>query len=176
MRRYRRWISAQDACTLAEGSATGDPCTMESAPTDGRIGLDAALQQLRRRRQRITPARVGVLEVLSGSDGHMSAAEIVDLAADRMPGVHRATVYRALSTLCDLGIVTHTHIAGAGTIYHLADAHGVAHAHLQCSVCGSVIDLPAETLQSLTRTVRDSYDFTLEPQHAALIGVCTNCR
>jgi len=176
MRRYRTWMSAQGASALAEGSATGDPCTMESAPTDGRIGLDAALQQLRRRRQRITPARVGVLEVLSGSDGHMSAAEIVDLAADRTPGVHRATVYRALSTLCDLGIVTHTHIAGAGTIYHLADVHGVAHAHLQCSVCGSVIDLPAEALSPLTRTVRDSYDFTLEPQHAALIGVCTNCR
>jgi Fur family ferric uptake transcriptional regulator len=149
---------------------------MDSVPTDQQIGLDAALQRLRRRHQRITPARIAVLSALSITDAHMSAAEIVDLAAVRAPGVHRATVYRALSTLCELGIVTHTHIAGAGTIYHLAEAHGAGHVHLQCSVCGTVIDLPAEALQPLARTVRDDYDFTLEPQHAALMGVCASCR
>jgi Fur family transcriptional regulator, ferric uptake regulator len=140
------------------------------------MGLDDALAQLRRRRQRITPARIAVLRVLNGTRSHLSAAEIVDLAGDQAPGVHRATVYRALSTLCELGIVTHTHIAGSGTIYHVADAYGRLHAHLQCSVCGSVIDLPTESLQTLARTVRDDFDFTLEPQHAALLGVCSSCR
>ena len=36
-----------------------------------------------------------------------------------MPGVHRASVYRALATLGDLGLVTHTHLGGAAAVYHL---------------------------------------------------------
>ena len=153
------------------GSATRD-----SAAAAQRIGLDAALRQLRARGQRITPARAAVLQTLAAGAEHLTAAEIVDRAAELDPGVHRATVYRALSTLCELEIVTHTHVAGSGTIYHLTAGSGVAHAHLQCSSCGTVIDLPADALADLSARVRTELGFELEPEHAALIGICADCR
>ena len=149
---------------------------MESVRTPDRIALDAAVRRLRGRGQRVTPARAAVLETLAAGADHLDAAEIVDRAARLDPGVHRATVYRALSTLCELQIVTHTHVAGSGTIYHLAAGSGAAHAHLQCSACGTVIDLPADALADLAANVRKELGFELEPEHAALIGICAECR
>lgn len=148
---------------------------MDVAADAAHLRLAAAQSVLRRRHQRVTPARSAVLKVLSEADHHLDAAEIVDLAAAAVPGVHRATVYRALSTLCELGVVTHTHVPGAGTVYHLVDAEA-PHAHLQCSGCGRLFDLPVETLAPLTRTLRDDFGFALEPGHAALLGTCAACR
>jgi Fur family ferric uptake transcriptional regulator len=140
--------------------------------------LDKALDRLRALQQRVTPARVAVLSVLATAHDHLDAAEIVNQAATKAPGVHRATVYRALSTLCDLGLVTHTHLANAGSVYHLqpADRERHSHAHLQCSGCGTLFDLPADALEPLVRRVNRELGFTLEPQHAALLGVCAACR
>ena len=152
----------------------------------------AALQALRAERQRVTPARRAVLDVLDGTRAHLDADQIVAHAADRAPGVHRATVYRALSTLSELGLVSHTHMAGAATVYHLVDhlaatgpdgeisavggAHHPPHVHLQCSVCGQVIDVDSSVLDPVRLDLERRLGFALTPEHAALLGVCRSCR
>ena len=144
--------------------------------------MQAAVDDLRRRGERVTPARKAVLEVLNGTQDHLTAEEIIRRAADRAPGVHRATVYRALSTLGDLDLVTHTHIGGSATVYHLADLASPAeqaprgHAHLQCTSCGVVIDVPAGTLDSVLARLHSELDFRLDAQHAALLGTCGSCQ
>jgi Fur family transcriptional regulator, ferric uptake regulator len=152
---------------------------MGSAPRRREIGLSGAVDLLRQHQQRVTPARIAVLKVLNETADHLGAAEIVSQAEIRAPGVHRATVYRALSTLCELGIVTHTHVAGSGSVYHITptvDGTHHAHSHLQCTSCGALFDLPAEFLLPLVRTVERDLGFRLEPQHAALVGICSDCR
>ena len=79
-----------------------------------------ALALLREKHERVTRARQAVIEVLDSTDEHLAAEEIVARAEASAPGVHRATVYRALATLGDLGLVTHTHVGGSATVYHLA--------------------------------------------------------
>nr|WP_239579081.1 transcriptional repressor [Microlunatus panaciterrae] len=137
---------------------------------------------MRGRGERVTRARQAVLEVLDGTDDHLTADEIVHLASARAPGVHRATVYRALATLGDLEIVSHTHIGGSAAVYHLTvsgqhlDPAATGHAHVQCSTCGAVIDIPAELLQPLVAKLSADLDFQLAPRHAALLGTCATCR
>ena len=131
---------------------------------------------LRDRNERVTAAREALIEVLDGTDEHLTADEIVARAEQTAPGVHRATVYRALATLGDLGLVTHTHLGGSAAVYHLTVAaaepapQSVGHAHLQCTVCHTVIDIPASALDPLRPQVADDLGFRLEPQHAALLG------
>lgn len=102
------------------------------------------------------------------------------LAAERVPTVHRATVYRALSTLGDMGLVVHTHLGGTATVYHLsvprpeADAPA-QHAHLHCTSCGTTIDIPPDTMTALQSKLHDSYQFQLDPGHTALLGTCGSC-
>ncbi len=158
----------------------------EVAATTGRAALpprvEAALAELRARSERITRVRQAVIEVLDGTDGHLSADEIANRAEASAPGAHRASVYRALATLGELGLVTHTHLGGAAAVYHLqvdlpeATAEAGGHAHLQCTNCQRVIDIPVATLHPLAETMEQELGFALEPQHTALLGVCADCR
>lgn len=148
-------------------------------PVDGR--LEQAVALLRRRHERVTPARLAVLGVLGGTEQHLGAEEVVTLAAERVPTVHRATVYRALATLGELGLVAHIHLGGASTVYHLTGLAAQAgapdqHVHLQCTRCGTVLDAPAEIMTALQSRLEQDHGFRLEPGHTALLGTCGSCR
>ena len=154
--------------------------TTESAPAPPRVR--AALTVLRTRGERVTRVRSAVIEVLDGTTGHLAADEIASRAEDLAPGVHRASVYRALATLGELGLVTHTHLGGAAAVYHLnvdlpeAPAEAAGHAHLQCTNCSRVIDIPVDLVRPLADAVEQDLGFALEPRHTALLGVCADCR
>jgi Fur family transcriptional regulator, ferric uptake regulator len=142
----------------------------------------AALDVLRARGERVTRVRQAVIEVLDSTVEHLDADQIAGRAAVSAPGVHRASVYRALATLGDLGLVTHTHIGGSAAVYHLTvdvpetTAETQSHAHLQCSSCHQVIDIPVAVLDPLAARIERELGFRLEPQHTALLGICADCR
>jgi Fur family ferric uptake transcriptional regulator len=144
--------------------------------------VEAAVAELRRRGERVTPARRAVLEILDDPTLHLNAEEIVARAVERAPGVHRATIYRALARLAELELVTHTHVGGSAAIHHLAegslrpDPPHTHHAHLQCTTCSRVIDLPADALQTLVTRLAQDLDFDFQPEHTALLGTCSACR
>jgi Fur family ferric uptake transcriptional regulator len=155
------------------------------ATTQGKVTrprVRAALAELRARGERVTRVRGAVVEVLDGTAGHLTADEIATRAEASAPGVHRASVYRALATLGELGLVTHTHLGGAAAVYHLnvdlpeVPAEAAGHAHLQCTRCHRVIDIPVALVQPLADAVEQELGFTLEPRHTALLGVCADCR
>jgi Fur family transcriptional regulator, ferric uptake regulator len=139
---------------------------------------DLAVALLRQHRQRVTPVRRAVIEVLDQTTEHLAAEEIVLRVARTVPGAHRASIYRTLSSLSEIGILSHTHVAGAGAVYHLtaAERPGGAHAHLQCTRCGRLLDVPVTALRGLARQLDRDLGFELEPEHAALMGVCADCR
>lgn len=136
-----------------------------------------ALDLLREKGERVTAARRAVLEVLDDASGHLCAEDIAERVDLAEPGVHRATVYRSLQSLTELGIVAHTHVPGSATIYHLkhSAAAPVGHAHLQCSRCERFFDVPIDWLGPLGDRLRDEFDFELDAQHAALLGTCAGC-
>lgn len=167
-------------------------------PTSPRVAR--ALDRLRVSGERITPAREAVLRVLDEADAadeHLTAERIGARVAELEPAVHRATVYRTLTSLTDAGVLTHVHIGGGATVYHLVTdeperrgagatagavdpewapcGHGHHHAHVQCVACGRVFDVPAGALDSVARQLRDELGFTLDTSHAALLGRCAAC-
>jgi Fur family transcriptional regulator, ferric uptake regulator len=140
---------------------------------------DLAVALLRQRGLRVTPVRRAVIEVLDQTTEHLAAEEIVLRVARTVPRAHRASIYRTLSSLSEIGILTHTHVAGAGAVYHLTATErsgGAAHGHLQCTRCGRLLDIPVTALQGLARRLDRDLGFELEPEHAALMGVCVDCR
>lgn len=152
---------------------------MGQQPVEAGSRLEHAVAQLRGRHERVTTARLAVLGVLDGTDEHLSAEEVVTLAAERVPSVHRATVYRALATLGELGLVAHVHLGGTTTVYHLtvpvSQAGTDQHVHLQCTRCGTILDAPAATMAGLEARLELDYGFRLDPGHTALLGTCGPC-
>lgn len=129
---------------------------------------------LRARGERMTGPRKAVLTVLAQDGGHLGAEEVVTAVADVDATVHRASVYRALDALCDLGVVQHVHVGHGGTTYHLTRDSG-AHVHAHCSRCGDVVDLPPDMLDAVAGRLARELGFRLDPTHVALSGVCARC-
>jgi Fur family transcriptional regulator, ferric uptake regulator len=129
---------------------------------------------LRSRGERMTQPRRAVVATLAQRQEHLSAEEILLDAGRSYPGVNRSTIYRALETLADLGVVQHIHSGRAATMYHLTTEHG-PHAHATCDGCGRVIDLPPEVLAGAADRLRADEGFVLDPGHVALSGLCRDC-
>jgi Fur family ferric uptake transcriptional regulator len=143
--------------------------------SEGAAARERALRSLREHGQRVTGPRRAVIEALADLDGHPSAEDVGAAVARSDPTVHRATVYRTLDTLAEIGVVSHVHSRGT-TAYHLADPdHDEQHLHARCRVCDVVVDLPADLLDEAARRV-DALGFELEPGHVALSGLCRSCR
>jgi Fur family ferric uptake transcriptional regulator len=146
--------------------------------------------------ERVTPARLAVLRVVDAADAadeHLTAEQIGARVAELEPTVHRATVYRTLTALSEVGVLFHVHVAGAATVYHVspgADPDGqdesrtgtapyghssAPHAHVQCTECGRVLDVPADALAAVAERLQAELGFALDTSHAALLGRCAEC-
>ena len=155
----------------------------ESAPDTARVA--GAVSRLRSAGERVTPARYAVLRVVDAADladEHLTAEQIGARVADVEPTVHRATVYRTLTSLVETGVLSHVHLGGAATVYHLTEApaghdpaHQAHHAHVQCHACGRVLDVPPHTFDAVAAQLREQLGFVLDTGHAALLGTCREC-
>jgi Fur family transcriptional regulator, ferric uptake regulator len=133
--------------------------------------------------QRVTKPRVALLSCILAADGeHLSADALHEQVADSDPPIHRATVYRTLEGLTNVGVLRHVHLDRGLTAYHLVDAprpsasHQPAeHLHAQCSQCARVTDLPADVLGDTAIRIRRASGFRLDASHVALSGRCKDC-
>ena len=138
----------------------------------GPPSTDDILSLLRSRGDRVTASRRAVVEALLAGDHHATADEIAARVAAAHPEVHRATVYRTLDRLGELGVVTHVHMGHGPSTFHLNDR---PHHHAVCSSCGAVVEVPLDALDDLAARLRTEHGFELSPQHFALSGRCRFC-
>ena len=95
------------------------------------------IRQLRAAGYKITPPRLAVLEVIQREGEHLNPNEILAHAQAIHPQTGRATVYRTLELLTQLGIVRPIYVGDSGPTYIRAQG---GHHHLVCSRCGAVVD------------------------------------
>jgi Fur family transcriptional regulator, ferric uptake regulator len=130
---------------------------------------------LRARGGRVTPTRRATIDVLlaGGEHRHLSAEDVATEVRRRLPDVAESTIYRTLTALEELGVVTHVHLGHGPGTFHLAEA---AHRHLVCQRCDSVIEVPAFEFMALARRLEEVYGFAMSSEHFAIVGQCWNCR
>ena len=145
----------------------------DQAPAAEQI-VSEVTRLLRERGERMTGPRRIVLTALAQEDDHVSAEDLVTAVADLDASVHRASVYRTLEALCDLGVVQHVHIGHGSTAYHLIPETG-PHPHAQCRVCARLYDLPVDLLDAVAGRLARQDGFVLDTGHVALSGTCTSC-
>ncbi len=115
-----------------------------------------------------------ILDVLEAERGHLAADNIYQRVIDRFPQISRATVYRTLDTMEQLGLVSHTHAGPAGALYHLSDKP--PHLHLLCSGCGKVEEASGIVAAGrLIAELKDAHGFQADPSHFVIGGWCRAC-
>jgi len=138
--------------------------------------VDAAVAALRAHGERVTDGRRAVIDVLARTHEHLSADQVVAALESSHPLVHRATVYRTLEVLTELGVVSHLHATSGATHYHLAAAAvGHAHLHAHCRSCGAVIVIPVDALADASARIAEETGFRIAPEQSTIAGVCRDC-
>ena len=117
-----------------------------------------------------------VYEVLTehGTGTHLTMAQVYDCARERRPGIGFTTVYRALSRLRDLRLISEIAIPGAdSTVYEPA---GKPHSHFRCTSCGRVDDVHYALPAAIASEIASESGIELHAVEMSLHGRCRDCR
>jgi Fur family transcriptional regulator, ferric uptake regulator len=129
---------------------------------------------LRTRGLRWTPQRRLLIEVLSGIDGHVTGADLIERCRKLDSETIPSTVYRTLDVLEEIGLVRHGHGADGREEYHVLPA--VEHGHLYCAGCGAVEEISEDELASVGELFGSRHGFTVDGSHITIVGRCRACR
>jgi Fur family ferric uptake transcriptional regulator len=135
--------------------------------------IGPARDRVRAQGGRWTPQRQALVELLMGTPGHVTSAELVDRARAADPTATPSTVYRTLDALEELGLVRHSHGADGREEYHVMPAS--AHAHLVCSTCGRTWEIEEGEARELTGRLSMRHGFAVDLEHLSIEGRCADC-
>jgi Fur family ferric uptake transcriptional regulator len=130
-------------------------------------------QQLRQRGLRWTPQRRAVAEVLAGSEGHVTGAELIERCRAIDPSTIPSTVYRTLDVFEELGLVRHGHGADGREEFHIGPEG--EHGHLYCASCGGRWEIRAALALAILKTLRGADGFEVDLSHVTVVGRCQAC-
>ncbi len=131
-------------------------------------------EKMRARGYRVTAQRTIILETIAHMEGHLSAQQVYEQAADRLPGLNLATVYRTVETLHEAGLVDMLDAQSEPMRFSLRDPEN-PHGHLVCTNCGKVMNLHADLIEQLASTVAAQTNFQVNHHHLTLQGLCPDC-
>jgi Fur family transcriptional regulator, ferric uptake regulator len=134
------------------------------------VSPDAIERLLSRRGYRLTAPRRHLLDVMAALDDHFAAEAVVTAA----PDVGRATVFRTLRLLQDLGVVCQVVLDDGTLAYRLAP--GEHHHHLLCVQCGAVEDFSSPDIERVLQDVEAETGYAVEAHRLEVYGRCGRCR
>lgn len=134
----------------------------------------SARERLHARGLRWTPQRRLLLSVLEDSNGHVTAAELLERCRAADPQTIPSTVYRTLDVLEDLGLVRHGHGADGREEFHVLPE--TEHGHLHCRECGGSWEIESRQAESLVASLQAERAFAVDLSHLTVVGLCSKCR
>ncbi len=152
-------MTAVDSASRAEPSA--------------RVDWETIRKTLRRRGLRWTPQRRMLIEVLSGTEGHVTGSELLERCRAVDPATVPSTVYRTLDVLEELGVVHHCHAVNGREEFHVLPE--AEHGHLYCESCGGRWEIGPDQARPLVEWVEVDRGFTVDLSHLTVVGMCRDC-
>jgi Fur family ferric uptake transcriptional regulator len=130
------------------------------------------VQRLRAAGYKITPPRLAVLEIILREGEHLNPGEILRQAQTIHPHTGRATVYRTLELLTQLGIVRPIYVGENGPTYIRAEG---GHHHLVCAQCGKIVDFDQCAADTMERELEARFGFRIRSHLLEFYGTCADC-
>jgi Fur family ferric uptake transcriptional regulator len=120
-------------------------------------------------------ARSAIVELLDEQPCALSAAEIEVALGARRRSVCRASVYRVVEELADMGLLQRVDV-GSGTVRFEPSRHGDGHHHhLVCDSCGRLEPFRDEGLERAIRRASERLPVTVSEHEIVLRGACSAC-
>lgn len=127
-----------------------------------------AKTRLRNAGYRVTQQRTAVYQYLLSTDAHPTAETIHLSVRHQLPNISLATVYKAVDSLVDVGLVNRIQRGASSARF---DATVEDHAHCRCLGCDVVWDAPHD---AVPQGAPDGFEVVRI--NVEFVGYCVECR
>ena len=123
---------------------------------------------------RRTSPRRALAALVAESRGHFTADGLLAESRRRRLGVTRATVFRSLDVLSDLGLVERLDLPSGEHAFVACEP--VHHHHVVCSSCGRSTPVEDTGIERLADAIGRSTGYQVETHRLELFGRCPACQ
>lgn len=122
---------------------------------------------------RLTEPRRRLAALIAGHDGHFTTSDLVSEARAEHVRVGRATVFRTLEVLEELGAVERLDLPSGDHAYVVCRrAH---HHHIVCSRCGRSQEIDDAGLRVVVGEIARRTGYRVDEHRLELFGLCPTC-
>ena len=124
--------------------------------------------------RRNTIQRSFVLEAVNELHCHATADEVYKEVIKKHPTISKATVYRNLNLLADMGEAIKITTPDGGDRF---DGNTHPHYHVVCTCCNRVFDLHIDEahINTMNKLAEEHFDGTIDSHATLFYGTCQDC-
>ena len=123
---------------------------------------------------RVTSSRRSLANLVLDLNGHFTASELASAGRQRGLRIGRATLFRALEVMIELGAVERLDLPSGEHAYVVcAPSH---HHHVVCSRCGRTAEVEDEGLAEAVRRIERQSGFRIDSHRLEMFGRCRRCQ
>ena len=123
---------------------------------------------------RVTSPRRALARLIAGQRGHFTAEELLEDSRRRRLGLGRATIFRSLDVLTDLGIVERLDLPSGGHAFVACEP--MHHHHVVCSSCGRSTGASDHGLELVADAIGRETGYRVDAHRLELFGLCGDCQ
>jgi Fur family transcriptional regulator, ferric uptake regulator len=138
--------------------------------------IDELKRIVKQKGLKYTEQREIVLNILLHANNHLTAEEIYNLIKETKPdsNIGIATVYRALSFLEEVNLITSITFGADGKKYESSQKDH--HDHLICTNCGKIIEFVDDEIEKRQDRIAKKNKFKVTSHSMQLYGTCESCQ
>jgi Fur family transcriptional regulator, ferric uptake regulator len=134
------------------------------------------LNEVESRGIRLTAQRRVLIETIQEATTHLDANTLLNLARKRDPDINRATVYRTIELLKELGMIDELdlmHLNGEKHYYEVKTEKD--HLHLACFECKEIVEFATPAFERLKQEIAAKNEFKIQVIRLEVGGLCGAC-
>lgn len=128
---------------------------------------------LREKGFKLTKQRVEIFREILSKRGHFEVEDIVYRIRRKGLKASRATVYRTLNILKEVGLLNEVIKFGNKTYYEIGTKEH--HDHLICLNCGKFIEFHDDRIEEIQGQICGQFNFKPLYHRLEIYGICENC-
>ncbi len=141
------------------------------------ITRPSLMEELHERGVRMTAQRRLLVSIIQDSPRHLDAATLLKIAKQKDSAVDRATVYRTIALLKNLGLIDELdlmHLEGEKHYYEAKTNWD--HCHIACFQCGAILEYASSSFERLKQDIAKRSGFQIRVVRLEVGGLCERCR
>jgi Fur family transcriptional regulator, ferric uptake regulator len=141
------------------------------------ITRPSLMEELHERGVRMTAQRRVLVSIIQDSPRHLDAATLLKIAKQKDSAVDRATVYRTIALLKNLGLIDELdlmHLEGEKHYYEAKTNRD--HCHMACFQCGAIMEYASSSFERLKQDIAKRSGFQIRVVRLEVGGLCERCR